>query len=103
MELESIEPSAKNLNITLYKNSLINILIKEELKRKNIQEKLFKNLKKGDKVKILEGAFKGTVGVIQSFDKEELKIVVGISMFDEIISCECNDLFEIIKEEENEK
>lgn len=42
MELEGIEPNAKNLNITLYKNSLINILIREDVKKKIYKKNFLK-------------------------------------------------------------
>lgn len=65
--------------------------------------KAIKNAKKGDKVKILDGPFENQFGILDSFDKDNLKILVAINLYDEKYDIEHDGKFEIIKEGESEK
>lgn len=103
MDVLEVEPTAKTLNITLYKIFFADIEEKQEKDKQKVYMKAIKNAKKGDKVKILDGPFENQVGVLDSFDKDNLKIFVTLYIFDEKCHVEHDGKFKIIKEKESEK
>ena len=103
MDVQEVEPTAKTLNITLYKIFFKDIEEKQEKVKQKSYMKAIKNAKKGDKVKILDGPFENQFGILDSFDKDNLKILVAINLYDEKYDIEHDGKFEIIKEGESEK
>lgn len=103
MDVQEVEPTAKTLNITLYKIFFKDIEEKQEKAKQKAYMKAIKNAKKGDKVKILDGPFENQFGILDSFDKDNLKILVAINLYDEKYDIEHDGKFEIIKEVESEK
>ena len=73
MDVQEVEPTAKTLNITLYKIFFKDIEEKQEKVKQKAYMKAIKNAKKGDKVKILDGPFENQFGILDSFDKDNLK------------------------------
>ena len=103
MEVSEVEPTAKSLNITLYKISFMDIERKQEKSKQKSYLKAIKNIKKGDKVKILDGPFEELIGIVNSFDIDNLKIFVTICLFDKKYDIEHDGKFEKILEENSEK
>lgn len=103
MDVEELKPTAKTLNITLYKIFFKDIKEKQDKAKQKEYMKAIKNAKKGDKVKILDGPFENQFGILDSFDKDNLKILVTINLYDKKYDIEHDGRFEIIKEGENEK
>lgn len=103
MDIKEVKPTAKNLNITLYKIYFQDIEKKQEQERIKNYKKTIKKAKEGDKVKLLDGPFKDLIGIIKSFDIDNLTLFVTISLFEEKYDIEHNGNFEIIKEDKNAK
>ena len=103
MDVEELKPTAKTLNITLYKIFIKDIEEKQDKAKRKAYMKAIKNAKKGDKVKILDGPFENQYGILDSFDKDNLKILVTINLYNEKYDIEHDGKFEIIKEGESEK
>ena len=90
-------------NITLYSVYFKDIELKKEKEEQKSYAKAIKNIKKGDKVKILDGPFENQIGIVNSFDIDNLKIFVTIYLFEEKYDIEHDGKFEKIKEEKGEK
>ena len=103
MDIQEVEPTAKSLNITLYSVYFKDIELKKEKEEQKSYAKAIKNIKKGDKVKILDGPFENQIGIVNSFDIDNLKIFVTIYLFEEKYDIEHDGKFEKIKEEKGEK
>lgn len=103
LDIEKIEPNAKNLRTELMEIYIPSLVKKQERKREREYRKSIKKVKCGDVIKITEGPFAGMSGVLESFDKESKNMVVGIELFGEKITCEYSDAFEIVKGDKNEK
>lgn len=103
LDVEEVEPTAKSLNIVLHPIYFRSIEKKQEriIKRKTLEAR--KKVKKGDMVRILNGPFNNMTGIFEGFNKNTMKSNVIINMFGLEISCECEDEFEIIKENNHEK
>ncbi len=100
MDVKEVEPNAKSLNITLYRISFRETESKQE---KDKQNGYAKSVKKNDKIKILDGPFKNQIGIVNSFDRDNSKIFVTISLFEEKFNIEYDGKFEKIKEAKSEK
>ena len=100
MDVKEVEPNAKSLNITLYRISFRETESKQE---KDKQNGYAKSIKKNDKIKILDGPFKNQIGIVNSFDRDNSKIFVTISLFEEKFNIEYDGKFEKIKEAKSEK
>lgn len=103
MDVIEVEPTAKSLNIILYRISFRDIERKQEKAKQESYKKAIKNIKKGDKVKILDGPFENQIGIVNSFDIDNMKIFVTIILFEEKYDIEHDGKFEKIKEEKNGK
>jgi len=103
MDVEKVEPNAKNLNIKLYKIYIPSLLKKQENEKLKKYKNIIKRSKEGDKVKILDGPFKDLTGVIKSFDIDSLKINLIIELYGQKYDIEHDGKFEIIKEDNSEK
>jgi len=103
MDVLEVEPTAKSLNITLYRISFRDIERKQEKAKKKSYMKAIRKVKKGDKVKILDGPFENQVGTVNSFDIDNLKIFVTVYLFEEKYDIEHDGKFEKIKEHKNGK
>ena len=100
MDAKEVEPNAKSLNITLYR---ISFREKESKQEKDKQNGYAKSVKKNDKIKILDGPFKNQIGIVNFFDRDDSKIFVTISLFEEKFNIEYDGKFEKIKEAKSEK
>ena len=103
-DVEEVKKPSGQRYIKLYPIYFQSLEIKKEKKRK----KLLNKVKKGDKVKVLEGVFKGTIGIVEKIDMSSDMITIEVETFGEMffdreVKCEVNDIFEIIKERKNEK
>lgn len=103
MDVQEVEPTAKSLNITLYRISFRDIERKQEKTKQKSYMKAIKDVKKGDKIKILDGPFENQIGTLNSFDIDNLRIFVTIYLFGEKYDIEHNGKFEKIKDDESEK
>ena len=99
MEVEEVKPTARSLNITLYKISLLTSLEKEEKDKKRNFKRVIKGAKEEDKVKILDGPFKGLIGIIKSFDIDNLKIYLTIELYSEKYDIEHEGKFKLLRKD----
>lgn len=103
MDVEEVKPTVKSLNIRLYKISFKSLEDKQEKLKIKEYKKAIKNIREGDKVKLLDGPFENLIGIVKSFDIDNFKIFVTIELFEEKYDIEHNGKFEIIKEDNNAK
>lgn len=101
MDVEEVKPTAKSLNIKLYKIYFPSLEKKQEQKKQKTHLKAIKKCQKGDKVKILDGPFENLIGTITSFDEYNLKLFLTIELFDGNYEIEHDGKFELIKEDKN--
>jgi len=99
MDVQEVKPTAKSLNITLYKICFRDIERKQEKAKLKRYIKAIKKIKKGDKVKILDGPFENQVGIVNSYDIDNMRLFVTICLFEEKYDIEHDGKFEKIKEE----
>lgn len=103
-DVEEVKQPLTQRNIKLYPIYFKSLEIKKETKR----QKLLNKVKKGDKIKVLEGCFKGTIGIVEKIDSSSDIITIAVETYDRQhfegkVKCEFNDIFEIIKEGQGEK
>lgn len=103
-DVEEVKQPLTQRNIKLYPIYFKSLEIKKETKR----QKLLNKVKKGDKIKVLEGCFKGTIGIVEKIDSSSDIITIAVETYDRQpfegkVKCEFNDIFEIIKEGQSEK
>lgn len=103
MDVMEVEPTAKSLHITLYRISFRDIERKQEKAKQKSYMKAIKQVKKGDKVKLLDGPFENQIGTVNSFDIDNMKIFVTLYLFDEKCDVEHDGKFEKVKEEKSGK
>ena len=101
MDVKEVKPNAKTLGITLYKISFKEKASKQD--KSTGYTKSIKKVKKGDKIKILDGPYKNQIGIVNSFDKNSFKVFVTISLFEEKFAIEHDGKFKKIREIKNEK